>query len=957
MDAFRVSNNRSSSDKFSFKEGNKRVCKHRDPPSFASDSSSCSSRSTIEDSVTFELSWRSSKQTLGTPMKKLLAVEMSKENESKKRSPSVVARLMGLDVLPPSQPHVHKQQRGHVENYEQRSTCSNRALRSSTTSSRRSSRNSSKDDQEFKDVFEVLDSSRMESGINPLKRTAKHNSDAEMAFIQQKIMAAKRPSTKENSQASKGFNKELEELDSNKDLLLKYLEQPDLLFTKHLHDLQKAPNPSHFDPITVLKSSNISKFEHSGPGKEQDRESSWKNHDRSPQRQHELQDRQSCYSKRAAKSTNKLSNGNVGNKSVSPTRIVVLKPNIGMNATGIDSSARSSHDFLSDCGKSEILRNREVSSWGEKKKQSDDGHKSRESRQIAKEITRQMRESFSNGSVKLSASKFKEYGMESQAHAVLENDSSDESVLTTSRDNLDWSNRHKPSSSRSTESSVSREAKKRLSERWKITHNRSQETRVATRGSTLGEMLAIPDKDARSENRDKINVQNVSAGWVEPLGISSRDGWMDGQISNLPRSRSLPSSSAAFGNTKTTMRCETFRSDRYVTTRDFNKRERKRVPRWNSDQREILAFRKSRSSRRRSLSSGCSDRESSGRESSDSSPERHFNYSQVKSRRTFKTDGSPERDRNFVMTDTCLVPSNPDVELLTETTCSKPSFSEPENILISGGPENLSSQETLDEKSKEVPFNKPIPDLDSPSSSKEAEQPSPLSILEAPFADDLSSCSDNFESLSADLLGLRMQLQLLKSESDIHAEEDGPMFTYSDEDAGEGSIMFTRDKQMKSGEEYWESSYLTDVLTGSGFQSAADPDGFLSAMHSPECPVNPLLFEELEKKYREMMSVPKSERRLMFDRINLKMLDIYQQIADPHPWIRLETGVCPLWNKNAMEDMRWSLLNEDEKVKINAHEKAFGRESDWLDLGEEIDKIGKEIERLLVHELVLEMMV
>lgn len=52
-----------------------------------------------------------------------------------------------------------------------------------------------------------------------------------------------------------------------------------------------------------------------------------------------------------------------------------------------------------------------------------------------------------------------------------------------------------------------------------------------------------------------------------------------------------------------------------------------------------------------------------------------------------------------------------------------------------------------------VHLHQSIPGLESPASSKEADQPSPVSVLEVPFIDDVSSCSECFESLSADLQG------------------------------------------------------------------------------------------------------------------------------------------------------------------------------------------------------------
>jgi len=46
----------------------------------------------------------------------------------------------------------------------------------------------------------------------------------------------------------------------------------------------------------------------------------------------------------------------------------------------------------------------------------------------------------------------------------------------------------------------------------------------------------------------------------------------------------------------------------------------------------------------------------------------------------------------------------------------------------------------------------PVPGLEA-SCCKDADQPSPVSVLEPSFTDDASSCSDNFESLNNDLQG------------------------------------------------------------------------------------------------------------------------------------------------------------------------------------------------------------
>jgi hypothetical protein len=46
-----------------------------------------------------------------------------------------------------------------------------------------------------------------------------------------------------------------------------------------------------------------------------------------------------------------------------------------------------------------------------------------------------------------------------------------------------------------------------------------------------------------------------------------------------------------------------------------------------------------------------------------------------------------------------------------------------------------------------------VAEVETPASSKEADQPSPVSVLETPFPDDLSSGSECFEDLNTDLNG------------------------------------------------------------------------------------------------------------------------------------------------------------------------------------------------------------
>ncbi|XP_031248678.1 uncharacterized protein LOC116106458 [Pistacia vera] len=946
-----------------FREGKRQPQKPIFFPKLASDSSSCSS-DTEDDSLTFEVGWRSSKQTR-RPIKKLLAEEMSRETQSKRRSPSVIARLMGLDGLPPQQ-STHKQQKRSMENYQMRTASVERAQRSGTSSGRLSFRKSSKEEQEFKDVFEVLDASKMESSNNSLPETSKTKfTEAEMVFIKQKFMDVKRLSTDERLQDSKEFHDALEVLDNNKDLLLKFLQQPDSLFTKHMHDLG-APPQSHCGHMSTVTLSHAWNCESSGISGKAERETPWKSNCKSTQK-HLDGVPSHTYGRNSAQSFNKSAKVQLAVKedpAVFPTRIVVLKPNLGKPQAAIRTVSSPPHSCPLDFRKHAEFpgtKNMEAESWAKRNINDDVGfsrHNSKESREIAKEITRKMRNSFSNGSMNFSTSGFKGYAGDESSSNMSGSESANESEFktVTSRDEFKRHNRFRSTSSRSAESSVCREAKKRLSERWKMSH-KSQDLGVISRGSTLGEMLAIPDGEVRPANLDAVVGEegftfcsdNRRGRFAGPLGISSRDGWKDDGVRTLSRSRSLPASST-FRSPKASMRRETLDDDRYMMSKETVKRERNKAGKGNLNQKDGSSGRTSRSSSKKS--SLCTSRESY-----DSSPDISFSHHQFDchfkqvhpSEESFMVSETYES----IVTDTNSVPENV-LDVGHENT--NISSSESPNSELSAPPlllkgnssavdlDVLSSKEPSDAPSKEVPLHHPISGVDSPASSREADQPSPVSILEAPFADDLSCGSEYFGGVSADLHGLRMQLQLLKLESDGY--DEGPMLVSSDEDAEERLVQIMDEKSIIKAEENWESSYVADVLLESGLNNV-NSNTFIAACHSPECPVSPSVFEELEKKYGSLTCWTKSERKLMFDCINAKLMEVHQQCTDPRSWMKLK------WKKTELQERLHKLVsNQHKKVNKDAGENVLARESQWLNIGEDIDVIGREIERVLIDELV-----
>ncbi|KAF9664958.1 hypothetical protein SADUNF_Sadunf16G0072500 [Salix dunnii] len=890
--------------------------------------------------------------------------------ESRRWSPSVIARLMGLDGLPQQQSS-RKHPKKSMEKYTQRKVFAEKAQINRHSYGPRSSRKSSKDEQEFKDVFEVLDASKMDSSSYS-SRGNEHSeltAAAEMAFIRQKFADAKRLSTDKKFQSSKEFHDAIE--DSNKDLLLKYLQQPDYLFTKHLHDLQGVPPQPHCGRthIPAKKSSYPAHRGSIGLGCNIERENPLKN------RRKPHVDSSSCsYSKFEAQNPVKLSKVQLDQKDepvILPTRIIILKPNLGkmQNSKKNASSSQSSHASPSDCRKHTeppITKNKEVVSCGKKSFPDDAGssrYKSRESREIAKEITRQMKKKFSNSSMNFSTSGFKGYARDESSSTENEPANEPEETTATSRNSND--NRCRPSSSFSNESSVNREARKRLSERWKMAQ-KSVGMGIVSQSSTLGEMLATPNLEARLGNSDAMICKKVfsdeadcnhgTVRWDEPLGISSREGWKDVGTGNLSRSRSVLASSTVISSPRIDKHHDNVLYDSYMIPKQVIWQERKRKMKGNFNKRECSSSRNSRS--RSKKSNFCSYRDHIETSSDINFDQVQIDIAEDDSLEQICTvSGTPAS----TVTDTGLVFENMvDVAIESKAMHSKPMDQESSTYkLVKGNSsasdlEVSSSQEPSNGPSKKgsIPMHPPVAEVETPASLKEADQPSPVSVLETPFPDDLSSGSECFESLSADLNGLRMQLQLLRLKSDAY--EEGPMLIISSDEDVEGPVGFTEAVQVA--EESSEFSYMADVLLSSGINDV-DPDTFLRTLHSPECPVKPMVFEEVEKKYCNHASWPRSERRLLFDRLNLALLMIYQQYANSRPWVSSATIAGPKWIKNGLKDRVCELVASHDKRanKDTAAEKILDREPQWLDLREDVDIIGREIERLLTEELVREL--
>ncbi|GAB4830154.1 hypothetical protein Ancab_019795 [Ancistrocladus abbreviatus] len=508
----------------------------------------------IEDKVIVSELRRSSsgKRSEGTPMKMLIAQEMSKDLESRSNSPNVVAKLMGLDTLPQQQLPDLASKRSHSRCNSQ---YSNPELLTGYWQPEHGLFDREigyevpqyQEQNECRDAYETWQQPQRTNrlrDVSPCKiRCNENTSGKKMALISQKFMELKHLATDEKLRQTKEFQDAVEVLNSHRDLFVKFLQEQNSLFSHHLYAGHFVPPPAETKRITVLRPSKLvfdDKIAAAGKKTERqikkltkvDEAKRWNNHHHgfSPT----------------------IPSWKSDDSSTQPTKIVVLKPNLVKNheLKAVASSTPSSPGNL----RGGSLFEEPVP---------DETH---EARAVAKEITQQMHENLagdrrdetllssvlSNGYTGDESSFNK-----SEAEFVVGNLSDSEVMSPASRHSWDYVNRYSgvcsPSSfsraSYSPESSVCREAKKRLSERWAMMASNGinrEHKHMRRNSSTLGEMLVLSDtkKPERSEEEDSIKVQG-SKGSTSCLNSSLSNGGSVIESRSLMRSNSVPLSSTA----------------------------------------------------------------------------------------------------------------------------------------------------------------------------------------------------------------------------------------------------------------------------------------------------------------------------------------------------------------------------------------------------------------------------
>ncbi|KAK6933248.1 protein of unknown function DUF4378, partial [Dillenia turbinata] len=244
-------------------------------------------------------------------------------------------------------------------------------------------------------------------------------------------------------------------------------------------------------------------------------------------------------------------------------------------------------------------------------------------------------------------------------------------------------------------------------------------------------------------------------------------------------------------------------------------------------------------------------------------------------------------------------------------------------------------------------------------SSEDLSLPSPILPLQPSYDEETSSSTESLDGIGMDINGTQKHIQLPESEVMEEESDELGIIVSSDDETVEEAVGFLERSRIyfdaSKLEESRDFSYLVDVLYESGFHGESFN---LRGKRLSELPVDFLVFEALEKKFGEHKSWVRSERRLLFDCINLGLVEIIQPVIDTRVWMKPVTRrMISKWSWEGIEEELWMLLESQKReAKKDSSEKVMGEEMQWLDLKDIIYDICTEVERMLMDELVVHRM-
>ncbi|KXG39653.1 uncharacterized protein LOC8081465 [Sorghum bicolor] len=944
-----------------------------------------------------------SRKASAVPMKVLIDEEFSNDVNARHISPGAVGRLMGLDSLPSS--GIHNQHR-HTQSHAPKTSPGSFHARNGLHEDipHRSSADTI-------DVFEVMEAAKTKKHRSPRSKIGNTTSisdkvdSADIDFIRQKFMDAKRLSTDESLQMSEEFNETLDALVSNRDLLLEFLQKFDPAVRRDLHN-HGSPS-SAANCITILKPSRRNHFidMHNIYPQEKGTESIFneqkevKHSLRKPCSNVPLQSREEDSCSLRQKLSRSSHQENAGKRGC-PTRIVVLKPNFD-KPHDIEETLPLHHkpphsDYRShkECP--------EVGRWtpytedymcqvplGDSETLNRMGKGSRE---IAREITKQMRAA-RGGSRKHAVKpeiRTPASDERSQFLPSVTKLKTPEAIHRYSEPCDAWASSSLNSSpTYSTETSVSKEAKKHLSNRWKKTHQCQHQETDSDSFSTLGDMLSLSDQNASKVATHKMTSRKCPKAGVQSdrmqssCGISSNDGWRDTATSKLTRSKSLPSSFIR-GVQKSNNRKRTGS----VTYNEFSmlKDVLKVGPHYSehacrSRQRQSL-------SRDSTIHGDESDLMSTDNEEKMAvEREIHVNYEEpIKGAAVTETSGQPQHpnlDHELdavgildtssalpVSNTRPLSPAGQNQQMLKMTTTAldncllvpslndlmakheQVEYHEADDYPATYDPQvGSDSREEInhhlgdDNRTLCIPPN----ESESPANSNKDDQQSPVSVLESSMdAEDVYS--GDFEKISADLQELRLQLRLLKRETTDTGDEN-ELFILSDDETARQSLPEMEESHSFRNMEERDFSYVFDMLVALGID-APNEDELLDNCYLLECPAGLDLFDDLEKKYTSLILWPQHERKLLFDITNAVLGDMITSLMNSCSK-GLKVRWSPGWNQEEFAELVWQrVVHVQQEIEFN--QEALLLSVEWVGSEDGTNLVGCDIGSMLQDDLLEE---
>ncbi|GAV77063.1 DUF4378 domain-containing protein [Cephalotus follicularis] len=860
--------------------------------------------------------------------------------ESKQSPHSVIAKLMGLDDLPPQQP-AQKRKRVLSENYFRRVN-SIGVLEKRSFCECSLSRFSNEEKKDLKHIFEVAESlkrGKVKADSSP--------SDANMAY---------------------GNHDALVVVESKEDLSVKHIQETNSLVAKHLRNLQGVPTQPRSSSIRVLKSISASDNQKIDICKKLGR--------RRNQRNAKLL--QKVENGVIIDSCEEYGLGNFHNFSTSQLEpnvelrcphmnIVVLQPNHGNSENAPRWFSSSSSHEASHSGKHKEFVLPEIGNTYCK---------------VKKRLNL--------------ANEMEPVGL----------------ISPSSPENFEWQKKAKSSFHHLDGLYEARDGKK---EKWKTT-KKFLEVGQAGRGRNPGLMLAMPDHESRPRILDfkhgehgfnnRTCPNDVDANCPTPLGIISARVWKEEGFRHLPTCKSVPGYFASTRSHKIRTNYVVPYSDRYMGPAQHMSRKQVSNKKDSSElgnpgsrcikSQSIFSFKsknnnpvemdvaieydlnrkfdKKRRSERNSMvckSSSCgfdSNLENSYTKNENSVLANENSVLAKEKKNNIKERDLYEQKSVFPMASD----SPPTASMVSEGVADletgvasrysgnyKDQQSERTDFILlvndddaSQIPDDLTQQDIsigISEEGSVVSFRSGT-DSESLMNLDETNHPSPVSVLEPLFNEEISSGSERFCSVS------HQRLKLIKSDSpEAYSEGTGNNVSSYEQskERSEGNLEEYEDMmRLFKVKETKSFSYIVDVLHEAGLHNRNQYVAF-NMWQSPDC-VNPSVFEKLEKKYGEQTSWKRSERRLLFDRINLGLTEILQPCIGKPAWAKPVSA--RLSSRQSLEEELWMLLVslEKEVSKCLSHQKVLAIDDRWLELGDDIEVIGREIESSLINELAAE---